>query len=114
MTAKGRRGLGGAARLAATALALRADLVSAQTLRDAKCTGSADIPWDEQIAGCSSAIESGQFPEKGRAVAFSNRGNAYLAKADLDHAIADYNQAIRLDPDYAFAFNNRGYAYALK
>src|ERR1700722_2556300 len=104
MTAKGRRGLAGTATLAATALALMTAPVAAQTLRDAKCTGSANIPWDEQIAGCSSAIESGQFPEKGRAVAFSNRGNAYLAKADLDRAIADYDQAIRLNPNYAFAF----------
>jgi len=28
-------------------------------------------------------------------------------------AIADYNEAIRLKPDFAFAYNNRGYAKAM-
>ncbi len=31
-----------------------------------------------------------------------------------DRAIRDYDQAIRLKPDYANAFNNRGNAYADK
>ena len=30
--------------------------------------------------------------------AYNNRGLAYRAKGDYDHAIADYNEAIRLDP----------------
>src|SRR5262249_3255143 len=33
---------------------------------------------------------------------------AYLEKGDNDTAIADYNEAIRLDPELAWAFNNRG------
>ena len=43
--------------------------------------------------------------------AFLNRGNAYGDKGDFDRAIADYNEAIRLDPKYAVAYNNRGIAY---
>jgi tetratricopeptide (TPR) repeat protein len=39
-------------------------------------------------------------------MAFNNRGNSRAI--DLDGAIADYNEAIRLKPDYAGAFNNRG------
>jgi len=35
-------------------------------------------------------------------------------KNDYDRAIADYSEAIRLDRNYAFAFNNRGLAYATK
>jgi tetratricopeptide (TPR) repeat protein len=28
-----------------------------------------------------------------------------------ERAIQDYDQAIELDPDYALAYNNRGFAY---
>ena len=38
-------------------------------------------------------------------------GNAYLAKGEPDRAIADYNEAIRIDPEYVLAFNNRGNVY---
>ncbi len=39
---------------------------------------------------------------------------AYRDKGDNDRAIADYNEAIRLDPKYAIAYNNRGIAYRAK
>jgi tetratricopeptide (TPR) repeat protein len=35
-------------------------------------------------------------------------------KGDYDSAIADYSQAIRLDPDDAWAYYNRGGAYYYK
>jgi lipoprotein NlpI len=47
-------------------------------------------------------------------VAFYNRGYAYTDKGDNDRAIADFNEAIRIDPKSAAAFNNRGYAYSDK
>jgi tetratricopeptide (TPR) repeat protein len=37
---------------------------------------------------------------------------AYLAKHDAAYAIADFDEAIRLDPKFAFAFADRGLAYA--
>jgi tetratricopeptide (TPR) repeat protein len=36
------------------------------------------------------------------------------AKGDLDGALQDYTEAIRLKSDYADAFNNRGNARAAK
>jgi len=47
------------------------------------------------------------------AEAYLQRGDQYSDSKDYDHAIADYSQAIRLRPDYAEAYNNRGLAYAL-
>jgi tetratricopeptide (TPR) repeat protein len=48
-----------------------------------------------------------------RKYAFS-RGFAYGAKGDVDHAIAEYTEAIRFDPRYPIAYNNRGVAYGAK
>jgi tetratricopeptide (TPR) repeat protein len=46
-----------------------------------------------------------------RAYAYIARGNAYYGKDEFDRAIADYDEALRLKPDYADAFHNRGNAY---
>ena len=47
-------------------------------------------------------------------MAYNNRGDAWDAKEEYDKAIADYNEAIRLDPKYAVAYNNRGAAWCAK
>jgi tetratricopeptide (TPR) repeat protein len=44
------------------------------------------------------------------AEAFNNRGTARRDKGDLNGALADFTEALRLKPDYAEAFNNRGTA----
>jgi tetratricopeptide (TPR) repeat protein len=36
------------------------------------------------------------------------------AMGDLDGAIADFTEAIKAGPDYAVAYNNRGFACAIK
>ena len=45
------------------------------------------------------------------ALAFDNRGDAYLSANDYDRAIADYGQAIRLDPARPAWWRDRGAAY---
>ena len=41
-------------------------------------------------------------------MAYSNRGNAFDDEKDYEHAIADFDAAIKIDPRYATAFYNRG------
>jgi tetratricopeptide (TPR) repeat protein len=48
------------------------------------------------------------------AVAYHSRGHAYQAKHEIDRAIADYDQAIRLQPNYAAALYWRGMAKRFK
>jgi len=44
-------------------------------------------------------------------IAYSNRGNAHMDAGDIGKAVADYDEAVRLDPLYADGYNNRGNAY---
>jgi tetratricopeptide (TPR) repeat protein len=44
----------------------------------------------------------------------NNLGNAFFASHRLDEAMASYEEALRLKPDYAFAHNNAGNVLLLK
>jgi tetratricopeptide (TPR) repeat protein len=71
------------------------------------------------LSACNSQVrEPSQSPigvgSLETAEAYVRRGDQYSEMKDYDHAIADYTQAIRLKPDYAEAYNNRGLAYSLK
>jgi len=69
---------------------------------------------DARINGCTLLIESRYATTTALAIAYNNRGNAYLAKGDFDHAIHDYDQSARLDRTYAKPLNNRGVAHLKK
>ena len=43
---------------------------------------------------------------------YIRRGDRLIEKGDYENAIAEYSQAIQLEPDYASAYNNRGVAYS--
>jgi tetratricopeptide (TPR) repeat protein len=42
---------------------------------------------------------------------YLKRGEDFSSIQDYDRAIAEYTTAIRLNPDYAEAYNDRGFAY---
>jgi tetratricopeptide (TPR) repeat protein len=72
----------------------------------------ADISYDLGIRGCSEVIRLGNEAPKNLAFAFTNRGNGYVLKGEYDRAIADYTEAIKLDPNFAAAYNGRAGAYS--
>ncbi|MGZ3412712.1 MAG: tetratricopeptide repeat protein, partial [Isosphaeraceae bacterium] len=43
--------------------------------------------------------------------AYNARGAIWHIKREYDKAIADYDEAIRIDPKHARAYNNRGLAW---
>jgi lipoprotein NlpI len=65
---------------------------------------------DAAIEGCSRIIDDPKQKPKGRASAYFNRANALVQKGDSDKAIADFDEAIKLDPRNVGAYNNRGSA----
>src|ERR1700688_4313507 len=69
---------------------------------------------DLAVAGCSRAIDSHQYTGRSLARVYARRGGAYQAQGDLDRAMADFDQAIRLDPKDAQAYYNRGIAWEEK
>jgi clan AA aspartic protease (TIGR02281 family) len=74
------------------------------------CAAPAANP-DQRIATCTRVIADDTQTAASRADAYSSRGTAYGNKNDQDRAIADFNEAIRLNPNLALAYNNRGFAY---
>ena len=105
------RMIGGAIALAAITI-IGGTVAHAQTNQQLKwCDGKDGATPDLTISGCTAAIQSGKYVGTNLAVAFSNRGLAYNNKGQHDRAIQDYDQAIKLNPNYAKAFSNRGNAY---
>jgi lipoprotein NlpI len=69
---------------------------------------------DDVIAACSRVIASGSASPDDLRSAHFIRGAEYAEKHDYDRAIADYNETLRLDPEYAGVFIFRGDAYRAK
>ena len=66
---------------------------------------------DVAIEACSRAIASKKFKKRVLSLLYTNRGVEYGLKSDFERAIADHDQAIKVDPKNPIAYNNRGNAY---
>jgi tetratricopeptide (TPR) repeat protein len=70
--------------------------------------------YDRAIVACTRIIENSAETAASRARAYNNRGRTYRSRrdiGDLDRAISDYTEAIRLDPNNARGYYNRGDIY---
>jgi tetratricopeptide (TPR) repeat protein len=66
---------------------------------------------DLWIPGCTALIERQGLEPEQLAQAYSMRALGFSLKGQYDRAIADYDQAIIINPDFAVALNNRAWAY---
>jgi tetratricopeptide (TPR) repeat protein len=62
------------------------------------------------IRACTAVIRSARQSPENLAKAYFNRGRAWSDKGLTVRAIEDFDQAIKLDPNYAIAIYNRGLA----
>jgi tetratricopeptide (TPR) repeat protein len=69
---------------------------------------------DAAIAACTRAIASNAYQGHALSALYDSRGIRYAKKGDADRALADYGEAIRLDPRNATAYYNRGKVWRAK
>lgn len=90
--------------------ALQADIVSRRSIY---CSNNANSFSSRLvIAGCSAVIESGQGSNTDRSEAFHARALANQSEGNITNAVADFTEAIRLDPTFPSIPVNRGNLYS--
>lgn len=67
--------------------------------------------WGRRIAGCTVIIESNTATPAEKAQAYAMRALALSIKGQYEEAIRDYDESIRIAPNFAVALNNRAWAY---
>jgi tetratricopeptide (TPR) repeat protein len=60
------------------------------------------------VAVCTQLINTGRWKGLELARLYSNRSLAYTKADKLDQALSDADRAIRISPDYVYAYDNRG------
>jgi lipoprotein NlpI/predicted aspartyl protease len=88
--------------------------VLAQWTPDVEQCAKGGEPTDARTAACTRAIASGKLSSKNLGFTYNNRGNAWGIKGQYDKAIADFDEAIRLNPQDAPTYGNRGHAWSRK
>ena len=66
--------------------------------------------YDEAIRRFAAAIAAGDLSPQNLLLAHHNRGNAFQDKGAYKEAVAEYDEALRLKPDYAGSYYARGRA----
>src|SRR5688572_22273562 len=66
---------------------------------------------EEQVAGCNALLEPDGLPDEDRPYIVAMRGWSYHELGDLERALADYSEKIRLQPDVGDGYGWRGAVY---
>lgn len=100
---------------AAVAISAASPLRAADSPAWSACQGRGPaVDIDRLIAGCTAVMKSPAEPVLRRALAAYQRGVAYAGRGDSVRAIADFDQAVRLQPGFAEAIERRAAAYAIR
>ena len=91
--------------IAASLLALAAPTTAASNKDTADCMQFVNP--DLQLAGCARYLQSAGLSNEQRSIGHSNRCSAFGKKRDFDHALAECDEAIRLNPKSSVAYNYR-------
>jgi len=70
--------------------------------------------WEKATILLTKAIEAGDLDRAALAKLHTSRGVVWRIRGDLDRAIEDHNQALKLDPQLAEAYCNRGNVWRKK
>jgi tetratricopeptide (TPR) repeat protein len=70
-----------------------------------------DDDYSRRIKGCTTMLETPGLPDPQRSLAFGMRALAYSLLGMFNEAISDYDEALKIKPDFALALNNRAWAY---
>ena len=98
-----------------TALLAAAPAQAQASLDQAQCGNKGrDISPDLAIAACSRLIQYGSLTRADLGIVYIDRGSAYDDQGEHDQAIADYTNALELDPRNAVGYFIRGIAYDAK
>jgi tetratricopeptide (TPR) repeat protein len=62
------------------------------------------------IAACNEALDTAALQVRDRAATYVNRGILYSRTDDANQAVNDYNEGLRMDPDLAEGYVDRGAA----
>jgi tetratricopeptide (TPR) repeat protein len=97
--------------VAALAVVIGASRASAYTDDQRRLCYAPEATDTETIDGCTALAQSGQFSGRDLAIILFDRGLSYENTKQYSLAMADFSQAVGLDPNYADAYDDRGNVY---
>lgn len=97
--------------LSLSAVAALATTPEPQVLDDPKADDCMSDDNDRRITGCSALIDRPDTGPEQLSLAHGLRALAYSLKGMFAQALNDYDKAIKLNPNFAAALNNRAWAY---
>lgn len=73
--------------------------------------GTGTLPAAQGIAACTDLIDGGQLSDQDRAAVLYGRGSFRNESGDYAGALADFDEAIRLSPEFGLAYGGRADAH---